>query len=128
MMVQGARLTRCCGLELQRPVIPPLLGVGGVRCSVKPASRYTLLSRRHKTCAFAQVPWLNSQLGAGRPAWCTHQSNLLSQSHVPSPWCPHLGHKLVLFSSANIPECETIINTYFCHILADVGLNGFKFV
>ncbi|MCI97005.1 hypothetical protein A2U01_0118305, partial [Trifolium medium] len=28
MMVQGARLIRCCGLEVQRPVIPPLLGVG----------------------------------------------------------------------------------------------------
>ncbi|MCI59199.1 hypothetical protein A2U01_0080454, partial [Trifolium medium] len=39
MMVQVARLTRCCGLEVQRPVIPQLLGEGGVRCSVKPASR-----------------------------------------------------------------------------------------
>ncbi|KAK2438381.1 hypothetical protein QL285_023163 [Trifolium repens] len=113
MMVQGARLTRYCGLEVQQPVIPPLLGVGGIRCFVKPASRCTLLSKTHKTHAFAQVPWLNSQLGVGRPAWCTHQSNLLSQSHVPSPWCPHLGHKLTLLNSANFLACQTIINTHF---------------
>ncbi|MCI98197.1 hypothetical protein A2U01_0119500, partial [Trifolium medium] len=49
MLVQVARLTRCCGLEMQWPVIPPLLGEGGVRCSVKPASRCTLLSKTHKT-------------------------------------------------------------------------------
>ena len=128
MMVQGARLTRCCGPEMQRPVIPPLLGVGGVRCSVKPASRCTLLSKTHKTRAFAQVPWLNSQLGAGRPTWCTNQSNLLSLSHVPSPCCPHSGHKLSLLSSANLLACQAFINTYLCHILADVGLNVSKMV
>ncbi|KAI5384765.1 hypothetical protein KIW84_071671 [Lathyrus oleraceus] len=99
--VQGTRLTRCYGLEVQRPVILPLSRVGSVRCSVKPASRYTLLSKTHKTGAFAQVSWVNSQLGAGRPAWCNHQTNLLSLSHVPSPYCPHMGHKPALLSSAN---------------------------
>ncbi|MCI70208.1 hypothetical protein A2U01_0091471, partial [Trifolium medium] len=38
------------------PVIPPMLGEGGVRCSVKPASRRALLSKRQETRAFAQVP------------------------------------------------------------------------
>lgn len=37
MMVHDLRLTRTCGLEVQQPVVPPLSGVGGVRCSVKPA-------------------------------------------------------------------------------------------
>ena len=100
-MVQWARLSRCCGPEVQRPVIPPLSRVGSVRCSVKPASRYTLLSKTHKTHAFAQVPGVNSQLGADGPTWCNNQTNLQSLSHVPSPCCPHMGHKLVLLSSAS---------------------------
>ncbi|TKY68448.1 Plant invertase/pectin methylesterase inhibitor superfamily [Spatholobus suberectus] len=57
-----------CALWLQQPVIPPLLGVGGVRCSVKPASRGALHSKTQETCALAQGPWINSQLGPGRPA------------------------------------------------------------
>jgi hypothetical protein len=51
------------GLVVWWPVIPPLLGVGGVRCSVKPASRHTLLSKTHRTHAFAPtglVPSLKS--------------------------------------------------------------------
>ncbi|KAL2979386.1 hypothetical protein AAZX31_13G169900 [Glycine max] len=41
---------------LPQPVIPPLLGMGGVRCSVKPASRSALHSKNQETYAFAQVP------------------------------------------------------------------------
>lgn len=37
-----ARLTGLSGLEVQQPVVPPLLGARGIRCSVKPASRTTL--------------------------------------------------------------------------------------
>uniref|UniRef100_A0A151UF53 Uncharacterized protein n=1 Tax=Cajanus cajan TaxID=3821 RepID=A0A151UF53_CAJCA len=57
---------------MQQPVIPPLLGEGGFRCSVKPASRCALLSKNQETCAFAQVPCFNSQLGVGRPTFCIH--------------------------------------------------------
>ncbi|KAF1876570.1 hypothetical protein Lal_00021126 [Lupinus albus] len=53
-------------------VIPPLLGARGVRCSVKPASRFALLSMSHETRALAQAPCLNSQLGVGTPTWCNH--------------------------------------------------------
>ncbi|CAL5214312.1 unnamed protein product [Lathyrus oleraceus] len=113
---------------MQWPVIPPLSGVGSVRCSVKPASRCTLLSKTDNTRAFAQVPWVNSQLGAGRPAWCNHQTNLLSLSHVPSLWCPQMGHKLALLISANKLACQTFINTCMCNIVANVGLKGYKFV
>lgn len=56
------------GLKVLQPVIPPLSGAGGARCSVKPASRCALKSRSHETWAFAQDSRLNSQLGAGRPA------------------------------------------------------------
>ncbi|KAF1885528.1 hypothetical protein Lal_00029417 [Lupinus albus] len=56
------------GLIVQQPVIPPLLGARGGRCSVKPASRCALWSKSHETCALAQVPCLNSQLGVGKPA------------------------------------------------------------
>jgi len=38
-----------CGLRMEQPDIPPLSIVGGVRCSVKPASRYTLHFRDHET-------------------------------------------------------------------------------
>ncbi|AET00198.1 hypothetical protein MTR_5g089380 [Medicago truncatula] len=68
MMVQWARLTRPYGLRIQQPVIPPLSREGSVHCSVKPASCGSLHSRDQEICAFAKIPWPNSQLGAGRPA------------------------------------------------------------
>ncbi|KAK7342803.1 hypothetical protein VNO80_25759 [Phaseolus coccineus] len=43
-------------IRLQQPVIPPLLGVGGGRCSVKPASRCALHSKSQETYAFTEVP------------------------------------------------------------------------
>jgi len=42
-----------CGVWLQQLVIPLLLGGRGNRCSVKPASRSSLLSKRDETFAFA---------------------------------------------------------------------------
>jgi len=53
VVVQVARLTRHNGLEVQRPVIPPLSRGGGVCCSVKPASHSALQSRTKETQAFA---------------------------------------------------------------------------
>ncbi|KAM7490899.1 hypothetical protein LguiA_033820 [Lonicera macranthoides] len=52
-------------------VIPPLSREGGVRCSVKPASRIALHFRDQLTNASAQVTWPNSQLGVGKPATAT---------------------------------------------------------
>ncbi|ESW03809.1 hypothetical protein PHAVU_011G043800, partial [Phaseolus vulgaris] len=70
-------LTKLRCLEMQQPVIPPLSRARGSRCSVKPASRIALSSRNQETNAFAMFPWLNSQLGVGKPAdatsrptWC----------------------------------------------------------
>jgi len=60
---------------LQQLVIPPLLGGRGNRCSVKPASRSALLSKRDGTYAFTQVPSPNSQLGMGKPTFGIHNSN-----------------------------------------------------
>ncbi|ESW05034.1 hypothetical protein PHAVU_011G146300, partial [Phaseolus vulgaris] len=57
---------------MQQPVILPLLGMGGGRCSVKPASRCALHSKSQETLAFTKVPRLNSQLGVGRPTNCKH--------------------------------------------------------
>ncbi|KAL2929278.1 putative antitoxin VapB18 [Bienertia sinuspersici] len=45
------------------PVILPLTREGGCRCSVKPASRSTLLFRAQEVQAFAHSTWANSQLG-----------------------------------------------------------------
>ncbi|KAL9333519.1 hypothetical protein Peur_073658 [Populus x canadensis] len=50
-----------------RPVILPLPGAGGCRCSVKPASRIAPHFRRQVAQAFAGVTWLSSWLGTGRP-------------------------------------------------------------
>ncbi|KAL1177457.1 hypothetical protein V6Z11_A03G032500, partial [Gossypium hirsutum] len=72
------------------PVILPLPGAGGVRCSVKPASRFFPLSKNHETQAYARAPWSNSWLGTGKP----------NRTRVPSPFSPHLGHKLALPGSA----------------------------
>ncbi|KAF3971945.1 hypothetical protein CMV_004492, partial [Castanea mollissima] len=79
-----------CGSEAHQLVILPLLRAGGLRCSVKPASRYALHSRNHKTQAFAQVTWSSSQLGTGVPGFCTSRSCLMSQAIGPSPYIPSL--------------------------------------
>ncbi|QCD88309.1 hypothetical protein DEO72_LG3g2853 [Vigna unguiculata] len=68
-------LTKLIGPEVQQPVIPPLSRAGGCRCSVKPASRGALPSRNQETLAFARDPWLNTQLGVGKPARCNHQAS-----------------------------------------------------
>ncbi|TYJ41583.1 hypothetical protein E1A91_A03G032600v1 [Gossypium mustelinum] len=47
---------RHVGLERIKPVILPLLREGGLRCSVKPASRSTLHSRNHETQSFHSSP------------------------------------------------------------------------
>ncbi|TYI91097.1 hypothetical protein E1A91_D03G167500v1 [Gossypium mustelinum] len=44
------------GLERIKPVILPLLREGGLRCSVKPASRSTLNFRNHETQSFHSSP------------------------------------------------------------------------
>ncbi|MFQ6624976.1 hypothetical protein Gotur_003301, partial [Gossypium turneri] len=44
------------GLERIKPVILPLLREGGLRCSVKPASRSTLHFRNHETRSFHSSP------------------------------------------------------------------------
>ncbi|RCV42254.1 hypothetical protein SETIT_9G202000v2 [Setaria italica] len=44
------------GTEAQRPVILPPLEAGGIRCSVKPASRIARRSRCRDAKAFAEAP------------------------------------------------------------------------
>ncbi|KAJ1432081.1 hypothetical protein SESBI_06714 [Sesbania bispinosa] len=92
--------TRRYGLEVQRPVIPPLSGAGSVRCSVKPASRGALRlgTMRPQPSLKSHGSTLNLER-AGQHGAATSPTKR-SQSHVPSPWCPHLGHKLALLNSA----------------------------
>jgi len=71
------------GHWLQQPVIPPLSGEGCFRCSVKPASRGALHLRTQETQVFTQVPWVNSQLGAGRPTFCNQGPTQISHSDIP---------------------------------------------
>ncbi|TYJ41584.1 hypothetical protein E1A91_A03G032700v1 [Gossypium mustelinum] len=47
---------RHVGLERIKHVILPLLREGGLRCSVKPASRSTLHSRNHEAQSFHSSP------------------------------------------------------------------------
>ncbi|KAG5150901.1 hypothetical protein JHK84_027373 [Glycine max] len=91
VMVQELGSSGLYGLEVKQPVIPPLSRARGDRCSVKPASRNTPSSRNQETCAFAQTPWFNSQLGAGRPAWCSHQPNLINPKFCSITLVPPLG-------------------------------------
>ncbi|KAG4962145.1 hypothetical protein JHK82_038837 [Glycine max] len=49
MMVQELGTPGHGGLKVLQPVIPPLSGAGGARCSVKPASRCALQFRSQET-------------------------------------------------------------------------------
>ncbi|KAK7348212.1 hypothetical protein VNO80_22762 [Phaseolus coccineus] len=59
-------------------MIPPLLGVGGGRYYVKPASRCVFHPKSQETYAFTKVPRLNSQLRVSIPTYCRH--NLAQQT------------------------------------------------
>ncbi|KAF1875433.1 hypothetical protein Lal_00006061 [Lupinus albus] len=84
-MVQVSLAHQACGMDEQQPVIPPLSRARGVRCSVKPASRFALLSRRHDTYAFAQVPYLNSQLGVGKPTFVEPNPPRIGAARTQAP-------------------------------------------
>ncbi|KEH43813.1 hypothetical protein MTR_1g103060 [Medicago truncatula] len=86
VVVQVARLTRHIGLEVQRPVIPPLT-VKSRRCPIGPTLNLERAGRHG---------------AATNPTW-----QILS--HVPSPSCPHLSYKLKLPSSASWQPCQKII-------------------
>lgn len=55
------------GLGGHRPVIRPPSRTGGIRCSVKPASRGILRSMNNMIQAFARTTSPNSRLGPGGP-------------------------------------------------------------
>ncbi|XVF85714.1 hypothetical protein PTKIN_Ptkin17bG0139500 [Pterospermum kingtungense] len=78
--------------------------------STAKSGRYSLLCRNQphavpstlgttRPRAFAQIPWLNSLLGTGRPEAGHYGSDSVGQANVPPPQRPHLGHKLTLPSS-----------------------------
>ncbi|KAJ1432078.1 hypothetical protein SESBI_06706 [Sesbania bispinosa] len=96
-----------------------------VRCSVKPASRGALPSRNHETSVFAQVSWLNSQLGAGRPAYCMPPA----QPSVARAMFHHLGAPTWVtswrYSTRHADMLvRNLIKTVLCHTLNDVGLTN----
>ncbi|KAK7343012.1 hypothetical protein VNO80_25973 [Phaseolus coccineus] len=84
---EDTHIENCVERESQ-PVIPPPLGVGGGRCSVKPASRCALHSKSQETLAFTKLPRLNSRLGVGRLTYCRHiptqQASVLFH-HIDAP-------------------------------------------
>ncbi|KAF3577811.1 hypothetical protein DY000_02028460 [Brassica cretica] len=63
----GIALLGHCGIGRRRPVILPPSRAGGVRCSVKPASRSLPHSKKYVTKAYAEAACFNSQLGMGKP-------------------------------------------------------------
>ncbi|TYI34760.1 hypothetical protein ES332_A03G031900v1 [Gossypium tomentosum] len=77
---------RHVGLERIKPVILPLLREGGLRCSVKPASRSTLHSRNHEAQSFHSSPSVQLLAWNGQSQiWTNSRSDSASQPHVPSP-------------------------------------------
>lgn len=54
-MFNWANQSNFNGLETHRPVILPLQRAGGLRCSVKPASRGALHSKRHEARIFIRA-------------------------------------------------------------------------
>ncbi|KAL9339601.1 hypothetical protein Peur_068616 [Populus x canadensis] len=83
-MVQLDQLFKPCGSRWHRPVILPLPGAGGDRCSVRPASRCALHSRSHDTQVFTRMPRLNSWLGTGGPDKSQPEPDLTCMVNVPS--------------------------------------------
>ncbi|XLT26411.1 hypothetical protein HN873_057703 [Arachis hypogaea] len=79
---------------MMEPVIPPLLGVGSVRCSVKPASRFALQFRNQEARAFAQATRPDSQLGVGRPAKSNFRPNPANHSTCSVTLKPPLGSQV----------------------------------
>ncbi|CAL9218293.1 unnamed protein product, partial [Arabidopsis halleri] len=85
------------GLGRHRPVILPPSREEGGRCSVKPASRGLLRSKRQEPRAFAQDTSLDSRLGTGRPVESptrTRPSEIDPMFHHLC--CLHLDHKPAL--------------------------------
>ncbi|CAN0890352.1 hypothetical protein LINGRAHAP2_LOCUS16386 [Linum grandiflorum] len=63
-----------CGLGWHRPVILPLPEARGLRCSVKPASRFALYSTNQAASFFNETPKPNFRLGTGGPELSRNQS------------------------------------------------------
>ncbi|KAB2088870.1 hypothetical protein ES319_A03G028500v1, partial [Gossypium barbadense] len=72
------------GSEWIKPVILPLQGAEGNRCSVKPASRFIPLSKNHDAQAYARAPWSNSLLGTDKPESNHCRTDSTSRTRVPS--------------------------------------------
>ena len=66
------------GPRAQRPVILPPLEAGGIRCSVKPASRNARRSRCRDAEAFAKAPAAHYATWNGRAAECDNQTQAQS--------------------------------------------------
>ncbi|TYI91096.1 hypothetical protein E1A91_D03G167400v1, partial [Gossypium mustelinum] len=71
------------GSEWTRPVILPLPGAGGFRCSVKPASRFIPHSKNRDAQAYAPAPRSNSRLGTGKPESNHCGTDSKSRTRVP---------------------------------------------
>ena len=111
------------GSRQHRPVILSLPGEGGHRCSVKPASRYTLHSRSHDTHVFTRMPWLDSWLETGEPESNWSEPNLVGWINVPSPYSSHLGlQAYVTWLSWNAGGWMRVIMFWYYFFASDVGL------
>ncbi|KAF8094494.1 hypothetical protein N665_0360s0001, partial [Sinapis alba] len=87
-------------MVVQLAVIRPLPREGGVRCSVKPASRIALLFRNRLSQAFAQ----HTQITLGLD-WAAQnmpqQIRPVGRASVPPSYSPHMGHKPSLLNSTH---------------------------
>ncbi|KAG2548054.1 hypothetical protein PVAP13_9KG134000 [Panicum virgatum] len=72
------------GPGAQRPVILPPLEAGGIRCSVKPASRNARRSKCRDAEAFAKAPAAHYATWNGRAAECDNQTQAQSAAQSAS--------------------------------------------
>ncbi|KAF8093665.1 hypothetical protein N665_0381s0025, partial [Sinapis alba] len=90
------------GLGRLRPVVLPPLKAGGGRCSVKPASRSLLRSKRVQTTSLRSSP--NTQLptwnGQAR-RWPHPNPAQTNRPNVPSTHSLHMDYKPALPSSTS---------------------------
>ena len=102
------------------------------RCpSTVESQRLSLLCEASLThCPLVQEPW-DSSLCSGPIAqlytWSGQASDMQhqvqpSEACIPSSWCPNLGYKLTLHSSASLKCCQKLIYDSLCQMLDDVGL------
>lgn len=104
---KGLGSSSVCGLE--------------VLCGANLTQYPPILEPRDPSLHLSPLTW------SGQANMVHHQPHFTSQSHVPSPWCPHSRQKLALLNSESWNACQRSYKDLFVSYSSRCGLiNGNK--